>query len=101
MNLSRQYLLFAALVASISLFVVAQESPAAVVAALDARSDQMTEVAYYHAKRNHQGLENALIEADERVGGLDGNVRCRASSVLRCMKMKRPRSRNFTENRET
>ncbi len=24
-----------------------------------------------------QGLENALIEADERVGSLDGNVRCR------------------------
>jgi len=32
---------------------------------------------HYHAERNHQGLENALIEADERVGGLDGNVRCR------------------------
>ena len=25
----------------------------------------------------NQGLENALIEADERVGSLDGNVRCR------------------------
>ncbi len=32
---------------------------------------------HYHRERNHQGLENALIEADERVGGLDGNVRCR------------------------
>ena len=27
--------------------------------------------------RNHQGLENALVEADERAGSLDGNVRCR------------------------
>ena len=32
---------------------------------------------HYHSGRNHQGLENALIEADERVGSLDGNVRCR------------------------
>ena len=32
---------------------------------------------HYHRERNHQGLENVLIEADERVGSLDGNVRCR------------------------
>ena len=32
---------------------------------------------HYHAERNHQGLENALIEADERVGSLAGNVQCR------------------------
>ncbi len=33
-------------------------------------------VRHYHGERNHQGLDNALIEADERVGSLDGNVRC-------------------------
>jgi hypothetical protein len=32
---------------------------------------------HYHAERNPQELKNALVEADERVGGLDGNVRCR------------------------
>ena len=31
---------------------------------------------YHHGERNHQGLENALIEADERVGSLHGNMRC-------------------------
>ncbi len=31
---------------------------------------------HYHRERNHQGLDNALIESDERVGSLDGNVRC-------------------------
>ncbi len=29
---------------------------------------------HYHEERNHQGLENALIESDEHVGSLDGNV---------------------------
>ncbi len=33
-------------------------------------------VRHYHRERNHQGLGNALIEADECVGRLDGNVRC-------------------------
>ncbi len=33
-------------------------------------------ISHYHKERNHQGLENALIEADERVGSLQGNVRC-------------------------
>ena len=33
-------------------------------------------ISHYHRERNHQGLENALIEADERVGSLHGNVRC-------------------------
>ncbi len=32
---------------------------------------------HYHEERNHQGIGNALIEADERVGGLNGNMRCR------------------------
>ena len=32
---------------------------------------------HYHRERNHQGLENALIESYEYVGSLDGNVRCR------------------------
>ena len=32
---------------------------------------------HYHAERNHQGLGNKLIEADECVGSLEGNVRCR------------------------
>ncbi len=32
---------------------------------------------HYHGERNHQGLENALIESDEHVGSLDGKVRCR------------------------
>ena len=32
---------------------------------------------HYHGERNHQGLGNALIETDEHVGSLDGNVRCR------------------------
>ena len=34
-------------------------------------------VRHYHGERNHQGLENALIESYEHVGSLDGNVRCR------------------------
>ncbi len=33
-------------------------------------------ISHYHRERNHQGLDNALIEADERVGSLHGNVRC-------------------------
>ncbi len=33
-------------------------------------------ICHYHRERNHQGLENALIEADERLGSLHGNVRC-------------------------
>ena len=33
-------------------------------------------ISHYHRERNHQGLENALIEADERVGSLHGTVRC-------------------------
>ena len=31
---------------------------------------------HYHGERNHQGLENALIEAEECVGSVHGNVRC-------------------------
>ena len=33
-------------------------------------------ISHYHRERNHQGLENALTEADERVGSRHGNVRC-------------------------
>ena len=32
---------------------------------------------HYHGERNHQGFGNALLEADERVGGLHGKVQCR------------------------
>jgi len=34
-------------------------------------------IRHYHAERNHQGLGNALIESDERVGSRQGSVRCR------------------------
>ena len=32
---------------------------------------------HYHGERNHQGLENALIEGEESVGSPYGKVRCR------------------------
>ncbi len=32
---------------------------------------------HYHQERNHQGLENRLIEPGEEVGGAAGNVSCR------------------------
>ena len=32
---------------------------------------------HYHRERNHQGLGNALTEAEECVGSLDGNGQCR------------------------
>ena len=32
---------------------------------------------YYHQERNHQGLENRLIEPGEEVGQRDGEVFCR------------------------
>lgn len=34
-------------------------------------------ISHYHRERNHQGLGNALIEADEHVGCVHGKVRCR------------------------
>ncbi len=34
-------------------------------------------VRHYHGERNHQGLGNALIEPEERVGDLQGPVRVR------------------------
>ena len=37
----------------------------------------MCNLGHYHAERNHQGLGNALIESDERVGSRQGSVRCR------------------------
>ncbi len=33
-------------------------------------------VMHYHAERNHQGLGNNLIEPDEAVGRVDGNIAC-------------------------
>ena len=33
--------------------------------------------AHYHSERNHQGLDNSLIEPDPRVGSCEGRVRCR------------------------
>ena len=34
-------------------------------------------VAHYHGERNHQGLNNRLIEAGPEVGRVTGNVNCR------------------------
>ena len=33
--------------------------------------------AQYHGERNHQGLENAIIQPDGRVGSCEGRIRCR------------------------
>ena len=32
---------------------------------------------HYHTERNHQGLDNAIVEAGEEVGTTMGNVHCR------------------------
>ncbi len=32
---------------------------------------------HYHTERNHQGLENQIIEAGDEVGQIDGKVKCR------------------------
>ena len=34
-------------------------------------------VEHYHAERNHQGLENRIIEPDESVGRRDTPLECR------------------------
>ena len=34
-------------------------------------------LAHYHAERNHQGLENGLIEPGAKVGQVTGEVQCR------------------------
>ena len=34
-------------------------------------------ISHYHGERNHQGLDNGLIEADDCVGSRHGGVRCR------------------------
>ncbi|MCA9088356.1 MAG: integrase core domain-containing protein [Planctomycetaceae bacterium] len=34
-------------------------------------------VAHYHAERNHQGLDNQLIEPGEEVGQMAGTIHCR------------------------
>lgn len=35
-------------------------------------------LAHYHAERNHQGLENQLIDPGDEVGRTTGTVQCRA-----------------------
>jgi len=32
---------------------------------------------HYHTERNHQGLENAIVESNSEVGTVTGNVKCR------------------------
>jgi putative transposase len=32
---------------------------------------------YYHTERNHQGLDNKLIEPSPEAGGTTGDVECR------------------------
>ena len=34
-------------------------------------------LAHFHAERNHQGLDNRLIEPNEDVGRSNGDVQCR------------------------
>jgi len=34
-------------------------------------------LAHYHAERNHQSLDNRLIEPDEEVGRTTGEIACR------------------------
>jgi len=34
-------------------------------------------LAYYHGERNHQGLNNSLIEPGEEVGMVAGKIACR------------------------
>ena len=34
-------------------------------------------VAHYHVERNHQGLDNQLIQPGESVGNAEGEIRCR------------------------
>ena len=40
---------------------------------------------HYHHERNHQGLDNRIIEPDETVGSCDGEVVCheRLGGMLR------------------
>jgi len=42
-------------------------------------------IAHYHAERNHQGLDNQLIEPGESVGKAEGGIRCheRLGGLLR------------------
>ena len=49
-------------------------------------------LAYYHAERNHQGLDNRLIEPGEEVGSTAGEVasRERLGGMLRTTTAKRP-----------
>ena len=32
---------------------------------------------HYHGERNHQGLDNVIIEPDAHVGRSDGEIQCR------------------------
>ena len=36
-----------------------------------------TFVAHYHKERNHQGLDNQVIEPEREVGHTDGKIECR------------------------
>ena len=39
---------------------------------------------HYHRERNHQSLGNRLIEPDNNVGRMDGEVQCRERLVACC-----------------
>ena len=49
-------------------------------------------VRHYHGERNHQGLGNALIEPEERIGDRQGPVQ-RAPTIGRHAQLLLPRSR--------
>jgi putative transposase len=34
-------------------------------------------IVHYHTERNHQGLENEIIDPGEEVGGSTGDIECR------------------------
>mgnify|MGYP001239534873 CR=1 FL=1 len=34
-------------------------------------------LAHYHGERNHQGLENKIIDPGDEVGQVAGNIECR------------------------
>ncbi len=36
-------------------------------------------LAHYHEERNHQGLENKLIDPGDEVGQIAGTIECRVS----------------------
>jgi hypothetical protein len=42
-------------------------------------------IAHYHAERNHQGLDNKIIEPGDEIGCIDGRIECseRLGGMLR------------------